>query len=132
MNDIFDLTEQPAQELFYTTNNPNDSRLGEVVSTDIKNYEQADICILGFQKNEKFDSDSIRQEFYQLTNFGVNKKILDLGNVRSDKDYPQIIEKVLAGKQTADNHRCRKRTFISERKSSRECFRQRSLAGDQC
>ncbi len=95
MNDIFDLTDQPAQELFFTTTNPNDSRLGGIVSTDIKDYEKADICILGFQKNEKFNSDVVRQEFYKLTNFGINKKILDLGNVRSVKDYSQIIEKVL-------------------------------------
>lgn len=95
MNDIFDLTDRPAQELFFTSDNPNDSRLGGIVSTDIKDYEKADICILGFQKNENFHSDSIRQEFYKLTNFGINKKILDLGNVRSVKDYSEIIEKVL-------------------------------------
>lgn len=95
MNDIFELTDRPAQELFYTTNNPNDSRLGEVVSTDKKDYENADICILGFQKNEKFDSDPIRRQFNILTNFGINKKILDLGNVRSVEDYARIIKEVL-------------------------------------
>ena len=95
MNDIFHLTDRPAPELFFTTNTPNDSRLGGVISTDINDYEKADICILGFQTNEKFDSDSIRQEFYKLTSFGINKNILDLGNVRSVKDYPQIIEKAL-------------------------------------
>ena len=95
MNDIFDLTDRPAQELFYSTKNPNDSRLGEIVSTDKKDYEKADICILGFQKNEKFDADAIRQEFYQLTNFGINKKIIDLGNAKTVEHYSQIIEKVL-------------------------------------
>ncbi|MGI9056045.1 MAG: arginase family protein, partial [Pyrinomonadaceae bacterium] len=95
MNDIFELTEKPDQKLIYETNKLNDSRLGGFVLTEKKDYENADICILGFQKDEKFVSDSIRQEFYRLTNFGINKKVLDLGNVKSVENYSQVIEKVL-------------------------------------
>ena len=68
--------------------------MGGIVSTDIKNYEKADICILGFQTSAKSSSDTIRQEFYKLTNFGISKQIIDLGNASSVENYSQIIEKV--------------------------------------
>lgn len=80
--------------------------LSDVVLTGKDDFESSDIVILGLQDSEKenkiYDSDSIRHEFYQLTNFGIKRKIFDLGNFiieenteTSFEDFSQVIEKVL-------------------------------------
>ena len=70
--------------------------LRNVILTDKNDYDNADIVILGFQKTEIFDSDIIRKEFYNLTNFGINKRIFDLGNIGTNENFEKVVSKVLA------------------------------------
>lgn len=106
MNDIFDLTTRPDSDLLTKKFDTHDSYLSDVVLTGKDDYETSDIVILGFQNNENenkiFDSDSIRYEFYNLTNFGINRKIFDLGNFRFQEkveknfeDFSRVIEQIL-------------------------------------
>lgn len=110
MNKIFDLTTRPDTGHSVGKNDPNDLRLGEIISTRSEDYPASEIIILGLQtvekskdnKNDVFASETIRQEFYNLTNFGISRNILDLGNYifnensESDTDqYQQIVETVL-------------------------------------
>lgn len=91
MTDIFKLTTRPATELFFSRKDKNDVRLGEVVSADPKDYEQAEIVILGCPQDEGVRRNQgrtgaalapteIRRAFYKLTNFSVSAKIFDLGD----------------------------------------------------
>lgn len=93
MNNIFELTERPNEQLFYRRNDANDVRLGEIVSFREENYQTAKIVILGCPQDEGVKRnkgregaaqapDAIREQFYKLTNFGISQKILDLGNTK--------------------------------------------------
>src|SRR5688572_23959103 len=93
MTDLFHSTTRPADELFFRRNDPNDVRLGEIVSKTEKEYEAADIVIIGCPQDEGVRRnkgregaakapDAIRQQFYKLTNFGIHRKIIDLGNTQ--------------------------------------------------
>ncbi|CAN5837939.1 formimidoylglutamase [soil metagenome] len=106
MNDIFDLTTRPDPDLFTKNFDTSETFLADVVLTGKDDYETSDIVILGFQNDEKdksnFDANAVRQEFYNLTNFAINRKIFDLGNLRLQEnsvekieDFSQVIEKVL-------------------------------------
>ncbi|MEO6588972.1 MAG: arginase family protein [Pyrinomonadaceae bacterium] len=95
MNEIFDMTARPSADVFNKKEKINELRMGNVVATEKEDYNSADIVILGFQKSEIFDADLIRQEFYKLTNFGINKKIIDLGNILATENFSQIIKNVL-------------------------------------
>ncbi len=113
MNEFFEMTTRPETDLFFKKNDPADLRLGEIVSAQKEDYESAEIVILGVfsdenaaQNNDKSSADSIRREFYKLTNFGINRKIFDLGNVvlqnSANDDYAkkqQIVEKILQDKK---------------------------------
>lgn len=94
MSNIFELTARPSSELFYSTNDKNDPRMGEVVHSDEQHYAAADIVILGFPQDEgvrRRDGrvgaseapDKIREQFYRLTTFNIRKKIFDLGNTKT-------------------------------------------------
>lgn len=96
MNEIFELTAGTSTDFSENRRNPNAPLLGNVLSTDINEYDNADIVILGFQKTENFDGNIIREEFYKLTNFGINKRIFDLGNIKSNENFGKVISKVLA------------------------------------
>ena len=93
MSEIFDLTTRLNSELFFSKNDANDPRLGEVVLFDEKDYAAADIVLLGCPQDEGVKRnngrvgaaeapDAIREQFYRLTTFNITKKIFDLGNVR--------------------------------------------------
>ncbi len=86
MNDIFDLTTRPDSDLLTKNFDTSDTYLSDFILTGKDDYETSDIVILGFQNSAKenkiFESDSIRQAFFNLTNFGINRKIFDLGNFR--------------------------------------------------
>lgn len=92
MSTIFEQTIRPANELFFSCGDVNDPRLGETVSREESDYESADIVILGCPQDEGVRRnngrvgaaaapDAIREQFYRLTPFNINKKIFDLGNV---------------------------------------------------
>jgi formiminoglutamase len=91
MSDIFELTERPNTELFFSKNDANDPRLGEIVSTDRVGYGNAQIVVIGCPQDEgvrrnggrigaALAPDAIRRQFYKLTTFGIDTKIFDLGN----------------------------------------------------
>lgn len=93
MSKIFDLTTRPDADLFYTRNDENDPRLGEVVGREPEAYQSADLIILGCPQDEGVRRnggrvgaadapDKIREQFYKLTTFNVRKRIFDLGNIR--------------------------------------------------
>jgi len=91
MFDIFQNTSRPENKLFFRKNDPHDVRLGEFVSNKCADYEASEIVIIGCLQDEgvarskgrigaALAPDAIRAQFYKLTNFGINKKIFDLGN----------------------------------------------------
>jgi formiminoglutamase len=91
MFDIFQNTTRPNQDLFFNKNDPNDTRLGEIVSSQIEDYETAEIVILGCPQDEgvarnkgrvgaALAPDAIRMQFYKLTDFGISASIFDLGD----------------------------------------------------
>lgn len=93
MSEIFDLTTRPNSEMFFTRNDLNDPRLGEVVISEQNDYAGADIVILGCPQDEGVKRnngrvgaaeapDAIREQFFRLTTFNIKKKIFDLGNVQ--------------------------------------------------
>ncbi|MBL8181967.1 MAG: formimidoylglutamase [Blastocatellia bacterium] len=92
MASIFELTTRPTAEVFYSRNDANDPRLGEVVGADVSQYETSDIVILGCPQDEGVRRnqgrpgaadapDAIRQQFYKLTPFNIRKNIFDLGDI---------------------------------------------------
>ena len=92
MSEIFKLTSRPDSGLFYSRHDPNDQRLGEIVSSDENDYEIADIVFLGCPQDEGVRRNNgrvgtaeapaaIRKQFYKLTPFNIKKKLFDLGDV---------------------------------------------------
>ena len=92
MFNIFERTSRPGAELFSFRTDPNDPRLGELVSIDEKDYASADIVIIGCPQDEGVRRnngrpgaagapDAIREQFYRLTPFNIKKRIFDIGNV---------------------------------------------------
>jgi formiminoglutamase len=101
MSNIFELCLRPNAELFYTKSDPNDPRLGEIVSRNPDDYTAADIVILGCPQDEGVRRNkgregaakapaAIRAQFYRLTPFNIKKRILDLG----DTDVSGSLEEV--------------------------------------
>ena len=93
MSEIFDLTQRPNQDLFFSGGDRNDPRLGETVQSDPERYRDADLVILGCPQDEGVRRiggrigaaeapDAIREQFYKLTTFNIRKKIFDLGDVK--------------------------------------------------
>ena len=93
MSKVFDLTLRPDRRLFFTRNDSNDQRLGEIVATDQKDYQVAEIVILGCPQDEGVRRNggrpgaatapsAIREQFYKLTPFNIKKRIFDLGDVQ--------------------------------------------------
>ena len=113
MTNIFQTATRPKNDLFFKKNDVNDIRLGEIVSYKIEDYEASEIVILGCPQDEgvqrnggrigaKFAPDAIRNQFYKLSNFGINVKLFDLGNsviqptLEGTHDvHTQIVERVL-------------------------------------
>jgi formiminoglutamase len=101
MSNIFELCTRPAADVFYTKSDPNDPRLGEIVSRNTDDYASADIVILGCPQDEGVRRnkgregaakapDAIRAQFYRLTPFNIKKRILDLG----DTDVSGSLEEI--------------------------------------
>lgn len=95
MSNIFDLTTRPDPNLFFSRKDPNDPRLGEIVSIDETEYATADIVILGSPQDEGCRRNNsrlgaadapaaIRDQFYRLTPFNIKKKLFDLGDIIID------------------------------------------------
>ena len=93
MADIFDLTTRPNPDLFFSRHDKNDPRTGEIVGREGKEYEAADIVILGCPQDEgvrrnngregaALAPSAIREQFYKLTTFNVKRRIFDLGDVK--------------------------------------------------
>lgn len=92
MSEIFQQTTRPDADLFYRKNDPNDIRLGEVISSDEKDYEAARVVILGCPQDEGVSRNggrtgaalapaAIRKQFYKMTPFGIKVKVFDLGDI---------------------------------------------------
>lgn len=101
MFDIFQNTTRPKAELFFKKNDAEDVRLGEIVSFSPEDYESSDVVILGCpqdrgvaRNNGRIGAasapDAVRTQFYKLTNFGINIKIIDLGDTFVDKSLEEI------------------------------------------
>ena len=92
MGDIFDSTIRPKPDLFFSRDDKNDPRMSDVVGFEKKDYEAADIVILGCPQDEGVRRNNgregaslapfaIREQFYKLTTFNIKRKIFDLGDV---------------------------------------------------
>lgn len=93
--DIFEHTRRPNNSLFFRHPDPNDIRLGAVVSGNPADYGAAAVVVLGCPQDEgvrrnggrpgaRFAPDAIRQNLYRLTPpppaNGKNPQVFDLGN----------------------------------------------------
>ena len=101
MSNIFELTTRPADDVFFRRGDPNDPRLGEVVSRNPNDYAQADIVILGCPQDEGVRRNNgregaakapnaIREQFYRLTPLNIKKRIFDIG----DTDVSGVLEEI--------------------------------------
>lgn len=93
MSEIFSQTTRPNPDLFFTRNDRNDPRLGEVVKRDESDYAASEIVILGCPQDEgvrrnngrsgaEFAPQAIREQFYKLTPFNIRKRVFDLGDTK--------------------------------------------------
>ena len=93
MSNIFELTTRPEPDLFFTRNDVNDPRLGEIVLTSENEYSVADIVIVGCPQDEGVQRNNgrvgaadapaaIREQFYKLTPFNIKKRIFDIGDIQ--------------------------------------------------
>lgn len=117
MTEIFQMATRPNQDLFFGKNDANDIRLGEIVSSEIEDYADSEIVILGCPQDEGVERnngrigaalapDAIRTQFYKLTNFGIIKKIFDFGDT--------IIRKTL--EETHETHAAIVRQILKDGK----------------
>jgi formiminoglutamase len=101
MSELFEQTTRPDPELFFSKNDKNDVRLGEIISSDERNYEAANIVILGCPQDEGVRRNNgrpgaagaptaIRKQFYKLTPFGIKVRIFDLGDTRVDGTLEEV------------------------------------------
>lgn len=100
-----DLRTAASAELFYKRNDPNDKRLGEIVSSDLAYYDEAELVILGCPQDEGVKRnkgrlgaaeapDAIREQLYKLGVWGLEPvKLFDLGNTRTEGSLEDIHER---------------------------------------
>lgn len=111
MSEQFQNVTPPDEKLFFRETDVNDVRLGEIVQKT--KYEEANIVILGYPQDEgvrrcggregaALAPDAIREQFYQLTPFGIHAKTCDLGdvNIAGSLDeihnaHTEIVSKIL-------------------------------------
>ena len=105
----------PESNLFYQRNDPNDIRLGEVVTTDMSRYEAAKVVIIGCPQDEGVQRNKgrigaagapreIRRAFYRLVMpEHLNVEVLDMGNTliqptleETHATHSAIIEQLIA------------------------------------
>jgi formimidoylglutamase len=114
--EIFELTTRPPETLFFSRNDLNDIRLGEIVLHELKDYEQAEIVILGCPQDDGVihnrgrsgaaaAPDEIRRAFYKLSNFGISAKIFDLGNtiIQSNLEETHEVQTEIVRQLILDN-----------------------------
>jgi formiminoglutamase len=100
MSDIFELTNRPSSNLFFSRNDRNDPRLGEAVGREEKDYDASDIVIVGCPQDEgvrrndgregaALAPSAIREQFYKLTSFNIKTGIFDLGDVKIGKSLEE-------------------------------------------
>ena len=93
MSEIFSQTTRPNGELFFTRNDKNDPRLGEIVKREESDYAASEIVILGCPQDEgvrrnngrpgaEHAPSAIREQFYKLTPFNIRKRLFDLGDTK--------------------------------------------------
>ena len=103
MSEIFELTSRPDRGLFFSRNDPNDPRLGEIVGIDENEYNAADIVILGCPQDEGVRRNNgrvgaadapnaIRTQFYKLTPFNIKKRLFDIGDISVAGSLEEIHE----------------------------------------
>lgn len=104
---------EPVNSSFYHRNHiAHDTRLAELIPKH--KYEESPIVIIacpqdeGIKRNNGREGaglapDKIRRQFYQFTNFGITKKIFDLGNVKiqntleeTHEVYFEVVKKLLS------------------------------------
>lgn len=101
----------PDEKLFFHETDLNDTRLGEIVQKT--KYDEANVVILGYPEDEgitrcggregaRLAPDAIREQFYQLTPFGIHAKVCDLGDVNAGGSFDEthdahteIVSKIL-------------------------------------
>ena len=113
MSEIFSQTTRPNPDLFFSRNDRNDPRLGEIVRRDEGDYAASEIVILGCPQDEgvirnngrpgaEHAPSAIREQFYKLTPFNIRKKLFDLGNTKigasleeTHDTHTAVVEQVL-------------------------------------
>ena len=101
--EIFKKVLKPDPDLFFKKNDKSDPRLGEIVLTEEKDFDQAEIVILGSPQDEGVRRnngrpgaakapDLIRKEFYKFPAQGnlLNKKVFDIGNISTSATLEEI------------------------------------------
>ena len=92
MIDIFEQTKRPDEAIFFTRNDPNDPRLGDIVGRHESDYDAAGLVILGCPQDEGVRRNGgragaaeapakIRGQFYRLTTNNIRQSIIDIGDV---------------------------------------------------
>ncbi|MBD3401420.1 arginase [candidate division GN15 bacterium] len=114
--DLFIKTERPDPELFYSRNDPNDPRMGDIVSHDPTGYDNAEIVILGCPQDEGVHRNlgrrgsakaprAIRQAFYKLSapSEAGTHYLYDIGDTviqptleDTHRVHAEIVERILA------------------------------------
>ena len=100
-----ELRQDAAPVLFYRRNDPNDKRLGEIVKSDFRDYEGANIVILGCPQDEgvrrnggrvgaKGAPSAIRAQLYKLGVAGLERvKLFDLGDTLTGGSLEDVHER---------------------------------------
>jgi len=117
---VFAELQKPSSELFYKSRDPNETKMGDVVSDEPSDYDDAELVIIGCPQDEGVRRnngrvgaaaapDTIRQVLYRLTPPPDLKagSIVDLGNVtiaETLEETHEIHSKVVA-KILGDNKR---------------------------
>lgn len=100
MSDIFELTNRPGDNLFFSRNDKNDPRMGEIVSRKREDYDASTVVILGCPQDEGVRRNNgregaatapsaIREQFYKLTTLNIKRPIFDLGDTRIGKSLEE-------------------------------------------
>ncbi len=103
LSDLVQLIDRVPDELFYSRHDPEDIRLGDIVSPSIDDYQQADIVILGCPQDEGVRRNqgrsgaaeapsTIRKLLYRFpaTKAVKRKHIVDIGDIRTDGSLEDI------------------------------------------
>jgi formiminoglutamase len=107
MSGIFEQTTRPDNGLFFTRNDANDPRMGEIVGSEPDDFDSADIVILGCPQDEGVRRnggragaaeapDKIREQFYRLTTNNIRRKIFDLGDVAFGRSLEETHDTITA------------------------------------